>query len=132
MKIKQKITTLVIAIVASVSLGTALTAATVSAAECGGAKTSILSCSQKAGAKTAQDSGVWGLLLIALNIMTDGVGILAVGGIVYASILYASSSDNAAQTKQAKDIIKNVAIGLIAYAGMYLAINWLIPGGVFR
>ncbi len=63
--------------------------------------------------------------------MTAGIGILAVGGILYASILYASASDNMEQTKKAKDIIKQVVIGIIAYAAMYLFLNFLIPGGIF-
>lgn len=133
MNIKQKITILV----CTVALGFGVVAATGTTAlaaqsECGGVKTSILSCSQNAkNPKNVEDTGIWGLLLLVLNIMTAGVGILAVGGVVYASILYASSSDNAEQTKRAKDIIKNIAIGILAYIGMYLLINFLIPGGVF-
>jgi amino acid transporter len=63
--------------------------------------------------------------------MTGGIGILAVGGIVYAAILYSSSSQSADQTKKAKDIIRDVVIGIIAYASMYLLLNFLIPGGIF-
>lgn len=101
-------------------------------ADCGGAATSIINCDQNSKKPTsAQDTGVWGLLLFAINLMTAGIGILAVGGIVWAAILYASSSDSAEQTKKAKDIIRNVAIGIIAYAAMYLGLNFLIPGGIF-
>jgi heme/copper-type cytochrome/quinol oxidase subunit 2 len=129
MKIKQKIITLAFALIAL--FGVMTIAAPGAQADCGGAKTSILNCSQGKNAKNAQDTGVWGLIIIALNIMTAGVGVLAVGGMVYASILYASSSDNAEQTKHAKQVIKNIAIGIIAYAGMYLMLNFLIPGGIF-
>ena len=100
-------------------------------ADCGGAKTSIINCSQGSGGAKAEDTGVWGILLLALNIMTAGVGILAVGGIVYGAILYTTSSQSADQTKQAKDVIRNVIIGIIAYATMYLLLNFLIPGGIF-
>lgn len=103
----------------------------VQAASCGGATTSIISCSQGAGGSNAQSTGVWGLLLIALNILTAGIGIAAVGGIVYAAILYASSSDSADQTKKAKDIIRNVIIGIIAYGAMYMGLNFIVPGGIF-
>ena len=132
MKIKQTIVNGVIAAVVATFVG-AVTNVPVYAASCGGATTSIISCSQGAGggSTTGTDTGVWGLLLVALNIMTAGVGIAAVGGVVYASILYASSSDSAEQTKKAKDIIRNVAIGIIAYAAMYLALNYIIPGGIF-
>jgi len=129
MNIKQKVVTLALVILAGIGAGLPLVSN--ANADCGGAKTSIINCTQGKDAKTAKDSGVWGLLLVVLNIMTAGIGILAVGGVVYAAILYSSSSDNAEQTKKAKDVIRNVAIGIIAYGGMYLALNFLIPGGIF-
>lgn len=98
---------------------------------CGDAKTSIISCTQGSGGTSAKDTGVWGILLVALNILTAGVGILAVGGIVYGSVLYASAGDKAEQTKQAITTITNVVIGLVAYGLMYLVLNFLIPGGIF-
>lgn len=116
---------------AGLTTGAGVIATAPAFADCGGAKTSIINCDQKAGAKNAEDTGVWGLLLLVLNIMTAGVGILAVGGIVYGAILYTTSSQNADQTKQAKDIIRNVIIGIIAYASMYLLLNFLVPGGIF-
>lgn len=79
-----------------------------------------------------KDNAAWQLLIFAVQILTAGVGIAAVGGIVWASVLYTSASDNAQQTKQAMDIIKNVVIGIILYAGMYVLINFLIPGGIFN
>ena len=100
--------------------------------ECAGVDTAIIGCPQTGGDNPApQQSGVWGLLLITLNIMTAGVGIAAVGGIVWAAILYSSAADSAEQVKKAKEIIRNVAIGLISYALMYLFLNFLIPGGIF-
>ena len=101
-------------------------------ADCGGAKTSIINCPQGGGATSAKDSGVWGILLIALNIMTAGVGIAAVGGIVYGSILYASAGDKADQTKKAITVITNVVVGIIAFGTMYIVLNFLIPGGIFK
>lgn len=112
-------------------VGAGLSVAQPAQADCGGAKTSIINCSQGNGGAKAEDTGVWGILLLVLNIMTAGVGILAVGGIVYGAILYTTSSQNADQTKQAKDVIRNVVIGIIAYASMYLLLNFLIPGGIF-
>jgi hypothetical protein len=98
---------------------------------CGGAKTSIIKCSQGAGT-TTQDNGVWALLMMVLNIMTAGIGILAVGGIAYGAALYASSADKPEQAKQGMTFIKNVVIGLVAYGLMYIILNFLIPGGIFN
>jgi heme/copper-type cytochrome/quinol oxidase subunit 2 len=131
MKIKQKIVSLMIT-AGMIAGGAAILQPQLALADCGGAKTSIINCDQNSkNPASAQDTGVWGLLLVIINIMTAGVGILAVGGIVWAAILYSSSSDSADQTKKAKEIIRNVAIGIVAYAAMYLGLNFLIPGGIF-
>ena len=95
-------------------------------AACGGTETSLIDCGGGSG-----DNGIWGLLLIALNVMTAGVGVLAVGGIVYGAILYTTAEDKADQIKKATDIITNVVIGLVAFALMWAGLNFLIPGGVF-
>ena len=78
------------------------------------------------------NTGVFKLLEFVLGVMTAGVGIVAVGAIIYAGILYTSAGDNQQQVTQAKDTIKNTAIGLVAFGFMYLILNWLIPGGVFK
>ncbi|MNY67527.1 hypothetical protein D3C86_2051310 [compost metagenome] len=95
-------------------------------------QTSIISCNEKGGEDAPiEQTGVWGILKLVINVMTTGVGILAVGGIVYGSILYTSAGGSSEQTKKAMGIITNVVIGLIAYALMYAITNFLIPGGLF-
>lgn len=134
MNIKQKITTLTLAVAAMAGIAT-VAAPAAHALECAGVKTSIIGgdvCKDaRENAQDAQNSGIWSVLLLALNILTAGVGIAAVGGIVYGSIMYASASDRQDQTKKGMDIIKNTVIGLIAYGLMYLVLNFLIPGGIF-
>jgi hypothetical protein len=98
---------------------------------CAGVQVAIISCGT-ASNKTAQDSGVFKLLILILNIMTAGVGILAVGGIAYGAALYASAGDKPEQTKKGMEIIKNVIIGLVAYGLMFVVLNFLIPGGIFN
>lgn len=93
---------------------------------CEDIKTSIIRCDESKGG-----NAIWSVLLLIVNIMTAGVGVVAVGGIVYAGILYTAARDNAAQVTKAKDIIFNVVLGLVAYGGMYALLQWLIPGGVF-
>jgi len=135
MNVKQKIASFVL--ICGTILGvSAFSAVPASAAdlECGKAKTSIIGgdiCAGVKDGKNAEDSAIWKILLLVLNIMTAGVGILGVGGIVYGSIMYASAGDKADQTKKAIGIITNVVIGIVAYALMYLFLNFLIPGGIF-
>jgi hypothetical protein len=130
MNTKQKISILMLTLVSSVGFTSLI--ASPAYADCAGVKTSIIDCSQPGGDNAdVTKSGIWGVLLLILNILTAGVGIAAVGGIVYASVLYTTSSTNSEQTMKAKLIIRDTIIGLIAYAGMYLLLNFLIPGGIF-
>lgn len=105
-------------------------AGNVFAESCGGVDTALIKCDQGEG-KDLKDNGIWGLLLIVINILTAGVGIMAVGGIIYGSILYTSSGNSPDQIKKAKQIIINVVIGIVMYALMYSFLNFVIPGGIF-
>lgn len=75
-------------------------------------------------------TGVFQILVWVINILTVGVGMVAVGVVVYAGILYTSAGGSNEQVAKAKSMITNMVIGVIAYALMYFALNWLIPGGV--
>lgn len=136
MKIKQilALMTLPALVVVSISTAVALPASTAHAQEgddCGGVETAFIKCDAK-NSGDVEDNGVWALLLIAVNILTAGVGIFAVGGIVYGSILYTTAEDKADQVKKATDIITNVVIGLILFALMWSGLNFIVPGGVFQ
>jgi hypothetical protein len=95
------------------------------------AETAIIKCNNVVEGGEVQQSGLWSLLLTAINILTAGVGIVAIGGIIYASVLYTSAGGSQEQVKKAMGIIRNVVIGIVAYALMYSALNFLIPGGIF-
>ncbi len=97
-----------------------------------GTETAILSCKDvKPGGTKIEQTAVWSLLLQVLDILTAGVGVAAVGGVVYGAILYTSAGGNAEQVKKAREVIRNVVIGILTYALMYAALNFIIPGGVF-
>lgn len=117
MKIKQTL----IAIALMVGFGGLFISPVVSAAtECG---TSVIPCD-------AANGGISGLLTLAIDILSAGIGVVAVGGVVYGAILYTTAGGSMDQTKKAKSIIFNVVIGLVAYALMLSFLNFLIPGGV--
>lgn len=98
--------------------------ATAQAATCDKNETVIIECGN-------DTNGIWAILLIVINVLTAGVGVVAVLGIVYASILWTTAEDNANQLNQAKGIITNVVIGLLAFALMWAGLNFIVPGGVF-
>lgn len=93
--------------------------------ECGGTKTGVISCQEDAGI-----AAIGGLIKFAVNILTIIIGIVAVGGIGYAAILYAGARDNQSQVQNAIAIIRNIVIGLVLYGFTIAIINWLVPGGV--
>lgn len=78
------------------------------------------------------NTGLWSILLLVVNIMTVGVGVLALAGFVYGGILYTSAGGSAEQVKKAKTVFTNVVIGIIAFGGMYALLNFIVPGGVFN
>lgn len=125
---KNSISSRVRLLLRSIPLLSVFVAAMVSSAvsaKCGNVDTIIVNCSNS-------DNGVWGLIIVAINILTAGIGVVAVGGIIYASVLYASAEDKSEQVNQAKDLITNVVIGIIAYALMFSLLQFLIPGGIFN
>ena len=130
MKIKQ--TLLIIA--AMIGLGSAFIAVpTVSALTCGGVKTSLISCPEPGGkSKDPSTSGVWGLLLLGINILTAGVGVAAVGGIVIGSYMYMTAGGSPDRVKKANIFLSNVVLGIIVYAAMFAFLNFIIPGGLFK
>jgi len=151
MKIKQTMKQLVIGFF--LVTGLVVTTAPIALADCGGVETSIISCDQKGktecfdgkavdkdgncsdGSKPTvelEDTGAWGILLLAINVLSAGVGVIAVGGVVYASVLYTSAGGNPEQVKKAMGMITNVVIGVVAYAIMFSLLNFLIPGGLFN
>jgi hypothetical protein len=94
--------------------------------------TAILTCNNVGSGKSVTDNGAWSLLLTAINILTGLIVVAAIGGFVYAGILYTTSAGNADQTKKALEFIRNVVIGVVAYALMFATLNFIIPGGLFN
>ena len=127
MKIKQ--TLLILALL--IGLGGFFLEAPVSALTCGGATTSIIGCTQDNTGTDIKNSGIWGILMTAINILSVGVGIAAVGGIVYGAILYTTAGGSMEETKIAKKLILNVVFGIVTYALMFSFLNFIIPGGLF-
>ncbi len=135
MIVKQKVKAFLVSAIALLGVVVPLMPNTVAAqshSQCGGVPTSIISCTQvKDTSGDPAKSGVWGLLILAINILTAGVGIAAIGGVVYGAVLYTTAGGAQEQVKKAVTVLTNVAIGVVAYALMWSLLNFLIPGGVF-
>ena len=96
--------------------------------------TAIIKCSnvKTDGTGDETNTGLWSILLLVINILTAGVGVLALGGIVYGAVLYTAAGGSQEQIKKATTIFTNVVIGVIAFAGMWALLNFIVPGGVFK
>ncbi|MDR1032531.1 MAG: hypothetical protein LBL84_00780 [Candidatus Nomurabacteria bacterium] len=114
-------------IVLSLGMGLATLAATtdVFADDC--PETSILkvSCDENGG-------GIWAVLNIIVIILSSGVAIAAVVGMGIAAFTYATAGGSEERVKKSKDRILQIVIGMLIYGVLFLALEWLIPGGLFR
>ncbi len=150
LKVKQ--TFLIVTLVLSLC-GSFFIAGSVVSADCAGVETSIIDCEQSSkatcptgttyveGTKKCSDgsepvvaieeTGVWGILMLAINILTGAIAVAALGGIAYAAVMYASAGGNVDKTKKAIEIIMNVVTGAVLYAIAWALLSWLIPGGAF-
>lgn len=139
MNIKQTMRNLVLGVLLVVGITITVTPLTVNAVStCGGTETSLISCgdndkdNNNDGVVDHKDNGIWSLLIIVINLLSVGVGILALAGILYGAILYTSAGGNSEQVKKAMGMFTNVVIGIVAFAGMWALLNFLIPGGVLN
>ena len=121
---KQKLTTCLIALTSAIG-ALLLFSRSVYALDCAVLPSEI--CSR------AEDSeAIFALLNFFLTILVALVGIVAIGMFIWAGVLYASGDANSNRVAQAKTIMTNTTVGIIAFGLMYLALNWLIPGGIFN
>lgn len=97
-----------------------------------GVKCSVLpqTICDEANTKTGGQA-IWDFLIMVLNILTAGVGVAAVIGIIVAALQYSSAEEKADQVHNAKMRIWNIILGLIFYLIMYAFLQFLIPGGIF-
>ena len=77
--------------------------------------------------KDEDGCGVYTTLQFILDIMTMGVGILAVIGIAISGITYLTARENVAKTTKAKRRIYEIIIGLAVYVAIYGLISFLVP-----
>ena len=121
---KQKLTTCLIALTSAIG-ALLLFSRSVYALDCAVLPSEICS-------KAEDSEAIFALLNFFLTILVVLVGIVAIGMFIWAGILYASGDANSNRVAQAKTIMTNTTVGIIAFGLMYLALNWLIPGGIFN
>lgn len=71
--------------------------------------------------------GIWGILEIAIDVLTIGIGAAAIAGIVISGIQYMTASGDPAAITKAKRRLTEILIGILAYGVFYVFLKWLIP-----
>lgn len=96
------------------------------AASCAGADTSVISCDGEGSAALIN------IVKQVIQILTAGVGVAAVGAVIFGAVLYTTSEGSPDKVKKAREIWTNTVIGLLMFAFMVAITNFIIPGGVFN
>ena len=71
--------------------------------------------------------GVGCILRLVVDIMSIGIGILGVIGIVIVGLQYLTAGGNEEKTRKAKQRMFEIIIGLVAYVAIYAILKWLLP-----
>ena len=96
------------------------------AATCGGADTSIIECDE------GGTGAIWHILLLIIDIMTIGVGVLGLIGILVFGVQYLTAGGDVSKTTKAKSRMLQIVIGLIVFVALWAGSQWLLPGGLFE
>lgn len=104
-------------------IGTFLTVDTL-AASCGGVETSIINCSETDG-----EGSINHVLVLVLDILSMGIGITGVVGILIVGVQLLTSSDDVTKATKTKHRLLAIVVGLACYSVLWLGLRWLLPGG---
>lgn len=80
------------------------------------------------GCECGNGESVGSILAFVIDILTIGVGILAVVGISIVGIQYLTASGDEGKVKKSRQRMLEIVIGIALYAAMYVALKWLLPG----
>lgn len=96
-------------------------------ASCAGVDTNIINCE---GVSGEEGGSVFYVLRTVLQILSAGVGVLGILGVVIAGLMYLTARDNEAQVATAKKRLMSVAVGMLLFAVLGVGASWLMPGGL--
>lgn len=101
--------------------------------QCAGVSTYFkFDCAGRDTESGGSNNPIVGLILTIIGWMTGLVSVAIVGAIVYGGILYMTSQDSSGQTQKAITIIVDAVIGLFLLVGLFVIVNFIVPGGLFN
>ncbi len=100
--------------------------------KCGDVDTAFnYGCDGADSGTASEKNPIFQVLFFIVNVVALGVGMAAIGGVIYGAILYTSAGDNGEQTKKGITVVVNAVLGVVLFAFMYAILNFLVPGGLF-
>lgn len=84
------------------------------------------------GADCLDINPVTKMVVYAINILGGVIGILVTIIIITGGIQYSSAGGDPQKVAQAKKRITNAIIALVSYFFLFVVINYLVPGGIFK
>ncbi len=100
---------------------------------CGDAQTYFnFGCGSSSSSSGGKDSPIVKILASIIKIVTGGVGLVAIGGVVTGGIIYSTAAGNSETAKKGLSFIFNSVLGLALYAFGVAILNFAIPGGLFN
>ena len=71
-------------------------------------------------------------LFAVIRFLSDGVGLVVVGSIVWGGVQYAASQGNPQETSKAIERIRSSLIALLIFIFGYALLDYIIPAGVLK
>lgn len=67
-----------------------------------------------------------------IKFLSIGVGLVLIGSMIYAGIMYTMSGGSPEKTTEAKNRIRDAVIALVFYLLIFAMVQFLVPGGLFN
>ena len=77
-------------------------------------------------------AAIYSLLAASIRVLTIGVGILAVIGIMIVGVCYLKAAGDPAKHNKARSRLINIGIGIMVYIVLFGLAEFLLPGGVIN
>lgn len=75
-------------------------------------------------------TAVYELLNLFIYVITAGVGVLGMAGIIWMGVVYMTAQDNAERTRMAKKRILEIAVAMLLWSTFYALTRWFLMGKI--
>ena len=76
------------------------------------------------------EGAVYKLMNLFAYVMTAGIGVLSMAGIIWVGFVYMTAADNAEKTRLAKKRLLEIVVGLLLWGVFFALIRWFLMGEI--